>query len=185
MRTYRPTTTRLGIALALALFVSASAQEMATRPRAQSHRSAERVSVKIEAATVWLGMTKQEARQALSSAGVEVADVGEDLAATPGTQPQFLRFKNNRLIFAEIEWYRSHTHDAVDAVLGALTALAEQNDGRPCEVSHALVSQPDLSSNRVYVMCGDRSVRISKTSFYGKGPGVTVTQRIGDWPPPK
>jgi hypothetical protein len=124
-------------------------------------------------------MTKQEALKKLSVAGNTPKDLGDIIAVDTGTGPHALQFKNNRLVFADLEWYTEHTGDEIDAVLGALGALAQKNNDHPCAVIHAPLSSPNSSSDRIFVKCGERSVLIGKWKYEGKLV-LTVTERIGD-----
>ena len=149
----------------------------------QSQRIPEKeiTSLDLGSVTVWLGMTKQEAMKKLSAAGDTPKELGDKIGVETGTGTHILWFKNDRLVFTDLEWYRDRTGDGIDAVLGALGALAQKNDGHPCAVLHAPLSDPNLSVDRVFVKCGERSVLISKGKLEGKLL-VDVSERIGDMP---
>lgn len=150
--------------------------------QSQSTPKKEVTSLDLGSVTVWLGMTKEETLKRLSVGGNKPKDLGDAIGADTGTGTHVLQFKNNRLVFADLEWHTEHTvvHE-IDAVLGALGALAQKNDGHPCTVVHAPLSSPNSSSDRVFVVCGKRSVLISKWNYEGKLT-VSVSERIGDMP---
>jgi hypothetical protein len=91
-----------------------------------------------------------------------------------------LEFKNGQLVFAEREW-NTKDKDGLDAVLGALGALAEKAGNQPCSVIQSPVSSPDSSYSRVFVVCGSRSVLVAKGTLMSQ-PFVDVSERIGDMP---
>jgi hypothetical protein len=85
-----------------------------------------------------------------------------DLVSAHGAEIHFLKFRNNRLVYADLDWYTSHTRDVFDAVVGALSALAQQNEGAHCLIVPASYLHPESSANRVGVVCGERSILIGK-----------------------
>ena len=135
--------------------------------------------------TVSLGMPKADVLKRFADAGTKVTDLGDVVFAEVGSSTPDLRFKNGTVIYADLEWYRNDTN-GVDAVLGALSALAESNGNRPCALVHAPISTPDLVTNKVLVSCGGVSVLIANGKITITGtpgtPSVTVSQRIGDFP---
>lgn len=149
--------------------------------QSQSLPEKEITSLDLGSVTVYLGMAKQEAMKKLAAVGHTPKDLGDKIGVETGTGTHILWFKNNRLVFADLEWYTEHTGDGIDAVLGALGALAQKNNGHPCAVLHGPLSDPDVSVDRVFVECGKRSVLISKGKLDGKLL-LDVSERIGDIP---
>lgn len=147
----------------------------------QTPQRPQRVSLEVGSVNVWLGMTKEEATKRFSDAGYQVTLAGDQLLMRRGSDAQILWFKDGRLAFANQVWNTTDKTDDVDAILGALGSLAEKVGNQPCSVSHAPISSPDSSSNRVFISCGERSVLISKGTMLGK-PFVDISERIGDIP---
>jgi hypothetical protein len=140
----------------------------------------ERVSLEVGSVTVWLGMPKAEVVKKFSDAGYEVTDSGDGVLAHSGRELHDLHFENGRLVYADLQWYNSNTEE-MDAVLGALGALADKTKSRPCSMSHEPLSKPDTALDRIFIFCGDRSVLIARGKFLGK-PVMDVSERIGDIP---
>ncbi len=134
--------------------------------------------------TVWLGMPQQEAMKRFSSAGYKVTEAGSLGVFLKAADDYYqMRFNQGRLVYAERSWYNSKQGDAFDAVLGALVALAGDAKNQTCTVSHQPVKDPDVTWERIFIFCGDRSVRIGKGRLGGTA-GVDVTEFIGEPLPP-
>jgi hypothetical protein len=152
----------------------------------QSIREGDRISLEVGTVTVWLGMTKEEAAKKFSNAGYTVTAFSDGLLldrAGSAHDAHIIRFKNGRLCYADQEWLTGNNTDPLDAVLGALGALAEKVGDQPCSVIHSPLFSPNATSNRVFISCGQHSVFIAKGTFMGK-PFAGVDVRIGD-PPTK
>ena len=147
----------------------------------QTPQRPQRVSLEVGSVNVWLGMTKEEATKRFSDAGYQVTLAGDKLLMRRGSEAQILWFKDGRLAFANQAWNTTDKTDELDAVLGALGSLAEKVENQACSVTHAPLSSPDSSTNRVFISCGERSVLISKGTIMGS-PFVEVSERIGDIP---
>jgi len=165
---------RLAIVLLLLPFVLA----------ADTAQVRERISLEVGTVTVWLGMTQEEAAKKFRDGGYEANLAGEQLLVKSVSEAHVLWFKAGRLAFAEREWNTAYKADQVDAVIGALGELAEKTKNEPCSVIHSPVSTPNLSADRVFVSCGQRSVLIGKGTITGQA-FVDITERIGDMPTKK
>jgi hypothetical protein len=140
----------------------------------------ERVSLEVASQTVWLGMPKAEVIKKFSGAGYRITDTGKMVIVTLGDEAHSFQFTNDRLAYADNEWYSANTED-IDAVLGALGALADKNASRPCSIFHQPISKPDAILNRVFIVCGDRSVLIANGKLFGKA-AMDISERIGNIP---
>jgi hypothetical protein len=127
----------------------------------------DRLSLEVGTVTVWLGMTQEEAAKKFRDAGYEATLAGNQLLLKSGSEAHVIWFKAGRLAFAEREWNTAYKVEQVDAVIGALGALAEKANNEPCSVIHSPVSTPNLSANRVFVSCGQRSVLIGNGTAVG------------------
>lgn len=139
------------------------------------------VSLEVGTITVWLGMTQEDAAKRFRGAGYQVMITDNELLVHSASDSHVLEFMNGQLVFADREWYTKDKSDGLDAVLGALGALAEKVGNQPCAVIHSPLSSPDSSGNRIFVSCGDRSVMVGKGTILGQ-PFLDVSERIGDMP---
>ena len=136
-------------------------------------------------ATVWLGMSRQEVVSRYSSAGFKQLPVaGEKDAILFVEQSQFVthltHFKNDRLTFADREWYVPNSGlDAFQSTLAALGSLADTNQLSNCTIIHQPITNPDAQTNRIFIVCGERSLLLSEMRT-GKIVGYGVNDRIGD-----
>jgi hypothetical protein len=148
------------------------------QPRSQI---ADRISLEIGTITVWLGMPKAELRQKFSDAGYEISDMGDDSVAAIGKgrkePPHLFDFKNGLLVYASVDWYMSGA-DEMDAVIGALGALAEKSK-IPCLLEHSPLLQPSLHADRIFITCGHRTVLIANGKMENE-PFVEVSEYIGE-----
>jgi|NGEPerStandDraft_6_1074524.scaffolds.fasta_scaffold99585_2 hypothetical protein len=163
-------------AIFIAILVSAGFTQTADR----------QITLDLGHVTVWLGMPEQETRKRFSSAGYKVIDAPLTVApltvVTDGVDAYLVRFKQGRLIYASRGWYNSKQGDELDAILGALGALADKAKNADCTVAHDSTKNPDTSYDRIFVWCGDRSVRIGKGKIGGKEV-LDIAENIGEAPP--
>jgi hypothetical protein len=141
----------------------------------------QKVTLELGSVTVWLGMPKADVLSACAAAGYRATEVKDNgdvfISITTGTarsdQVYAVKVRGGRVIYADREWYSSE-RDAWESVLGALATL----DGKNCLLSHQPVNKPESQMNRVFLLCGPRSVLITN----GKRNGVAVSdvwERIG------
>jgi hypothetical protein len=155
------------VLLFLAGVPSISAQ---TRPR---------VELKLGAVTVWLGMPKELALK-------QMAEAGYRLLTPPAADSQLwnggtdkdpheypMEFSSGKLTWAEVEWWTEE--DPLQAVLDALSQLAEKATA-PCSVVHQPLTEPGLHIDRVFIVCGSRSVRLTHSK---SRKSIGVTEMIG------
>jgi hypothetical protein len=147
--------------------------------RTQSQTN-QRVSLDIGSVTVWLNMSKAELVKKFSDAGYVTTDLGNGVVVGSARELHDFRFRNGRLVYAEVEWYRGNGEE-MDAVLGALGTLADKSKSRPCTMAHQPLSAPDMNLDRLFIFCGDRSVLIASGKVQGKA-SIDVSERIGDIP---
>lgn len=143
-------------------------------------QSNEQVSLQIRTTTVWLGMPKDEVMKRFADAGAEIIDQNNAVIAKFSDDVRTLLFKNGLLSFADVVWPTESGSEG-EAVLGALSALTENANKRPCIVDHNPLSYPTESINRIFVTCGPRSVLISQGTIQGN-PFFEVSERIGEAP---
>jgi hypothetical protein len=159
-----------------ALFVVAA---VLSSPAQANH---ERTTLYLGGVTVWLGMPESEARHRFSGTGYKVLD-GPITVVTNGTDSYLVKFKQGRLIYASRDWYNPDQGDELDAVLGALGALAEYGKDGGCTVNRRLIRDPRTSFDDILIFCGDRSVAIGKGTLGSKESKIDISERIGHLPP--
>jgi hypothetical protein len=147
-------------------------------------QSARKVTLEVGGATVWLGMSRQEVVSRYSSAGFKQLPAGEKDAILFVEQSQFVthltHFKNDRLTFADREWYVPNSDlDAFQSTLAALGSLADTNQLSNCTIIHQPMTDPDMRTNRIFIVCGERSLLLSEMRT-GKTVGYGVRERIGE-----
>jgi hypothetical protein len=149
-----------------------------------------RVSLDVGPVTVWLGMLKSDAIKKYSEAGYKVLDNGDALMLSSNGNVTLLIFQHNSLIFASRDWSVGESPDEAQAVIGAVSALAEKTKTNACTVSHDPLSEPGISVDRVFIQCGhtvrpdgtlviERSVMITVNSSGGKR-SLGVVESIGE-----
>jgi hypothetical protein len=165
----------------------------------QPQPQTERISLEFNSVTVWLNMPRAEALRRFFESdypitvydAVSATALSRQLAATDDDilvdfgahEGMEVRFKNDRLIFASIDWLRSNTDD-MDGVVGAFVALAGKTTSRlagntPCFISHEPQTTPDSRIDRVWISCGRRSLFIMNGTMNGQKI-ERVAERIGD-----
>ncbi len=150
-----------------------------------------RVSLDVASVTVWLGMPKSDAMKKFSEAGYKVVDNGDAIMVSSPGDVHFLTFRHGALIFANRDWYINEYIDEAQAVMGALSALAEKTKTNACTVSHDPISEPGISADRIFISCGhtirtdgtlaiERSVTISVVNGSGGKRTLGVVESIGE-----
>jgi hypothetical protein len=133
--------------------------------------------------TVWLGEPKQDVLHELSKAQYEILS-SPHLPVTMvryGKAIYSLGFESDRLTFANRNWY-TENNDEIESVIGALASLATNADSPSCAVFHELLSEPDITGQKVLVRCGSREILIAKGKAVGGKNFSEVSERIGEYP---
>jgi len=126
-------------------------------------------TIELGSVTVSLGMPKQEVLKRLSTAGYKVIDststtlvtvLDETLKHVYGVQ-----FVSGQLSYADRSWSHSYA-DALEAVIKALGSLSD-NGATACKLSHSPLSDPDSSTDRIFVKCGQRGVLMYRGKING------------------
>lgn len=144
---------------------------------AQTIKADSRVTLGIDGATVWLGMSQSDAMSELGKAGIKPAALDSRLYVVSGGTMQFTQ---GRLTFANREWTGSGGSE-MNAVVGALGTLGGCG-GSQCVVQNALLAEPEQKVERVFVTCGMRSILIMAGTANGKVVS-SVAERIGHFDP--
>lgn len=143
-----------------------------------------KVSIDLGSVTVWLGMTQTEALLQFQSAGYKM--LGDGTTARKdfqdGNQVYTVWFNNGKVVCAEREWYSSGK-DEMDAVLGALAAIASHG-ASSCSITHDTINEPEHSAKRILIECGQRSVLLMEGKIDSPDQilFVSAIERIGQIP---
>lgn len=133
-----------------------------------------RAVLEVSGTKVHLGMTKAEVSEKLS--GTEISKINENnwvVGAIPGPT---LQFTNGRLSYADRYWI-TYDNDIVEALFGAVNSL-NQEGFSACTVTAVLKTLPDSTGHSVEIMCGEKSVLITRLSFGGKSYN-SVYEQLG------
>jgi hypothetical protein len=173
-------------ALVLLALVGLSSVLLAQKktPPEVSKASIELVGVKLH-----LGMTKADVAERY--VGTQVTKVSEDFwiigkVGMSGT----VRFKNEKLRFVERSWIYTGD-DPIDSIYAAVSSL--NHDGYfSCKVAADTLNNPvyaenqglpvsNTSAERIWIVCGIKSVLISKMKIGDRPPGADVSERLGSF----
>lgn len=164
---------------ALALLCTASltivyAQKQATRQLSKA-------AIEVEGTKLRLGMTKAQVAEKLVGHGITKISDDEWMVGTlkelrAGREGPTLQFTDGVLSYADCEW-TTGDNDVAKALFGAVSTL--NNEGfSACTVTADTRSSPDISAQRVWIMCGEKSVSIVRRSFFGQSNG-SVYEQLG------
>jgi hypothetical protein len=145
---------------------------------AQQRGSSQRGTAVLEVSGVklHLGMTKAEVTEKLSGTGI--SKINEDnwvVGAMEDLGPS-LQFTNGRLNYADRYWV-SYDNDIVEAMFGAVNSL-NQEGFSACTVTAITKTLPDSTGHNVWIICGEKSILISRRSFGGKSYN-SVHEQLG------
>jgi hypothetical protein len=173
-------------AIVVLSFVALSSALLAQKKTSSqvSNPSIELVGVKLH-----LGMTKADVAERY--VGTQVTKISEDFwiigkAGNSGTA----RFKNERLEFADRSWIYTGD-DPIDSLFAAVSSL--NRDGYySCKVAADTLNTPvyadnrglpasNTSAERIWIVCGIKSVLISKMKIGDHPPGADVSERLGSF----
>jgi hypothetical protein len=145
----------------------------------------QRTALDIGTVTVWLGMPRQEVVDKCASAGYKQLVSGKDHIWFVGNQNSYnVHFRDNRLVYADREWYAKGA-DAFQSTMAALGSLADrQTFPLSCIISHEPKRDPNWNMDRIFVLCGERSVLLIHHK-YKEDTAYSVTESIGKLPPSK
>jgi hypothetical protein len=150
---------------------------------------ASKPSIELVGVNLYLGMTKAEVAERY--VGTQIAKVNEDLwiigkVGMSGT----VRFKDDKLQFADRSWIYTGD-DPIDSIFAAVSSL--NRDGYfSCKVAADTLNNPvyaenqglpvsNTSAERIWIVCGTKSVLISKTKIGDHPPGADVSERLGEF----
>lgn len=175
MRIFLPTS------VCLALILLLPSVNFAQIPRHSIHPVEARTELELGSVTVWLGMAEADALAQLQAAGYRVTGSPSETSRiiVNASEIYTVWFKQGKLIFTARSW--STKKSVMAAVLGALTSL-EDRGARSCVISHQPLRKPNMSNDRVFIECGQRSVELSDgtVDIDGKEYSTTeVSERIG------
>jgi hypothetical protein len=129
---------------------------------AQVKREMSRGIIEIAGTTLHLGMTKAEVAEKL--AGAEITKDKEDFW-TIGIASS-LQFTNGRLSYARRNW-PNYSNDIFEAFYGAVNHINDEGYSA-CRVTADSKLAPGETWQRVWIVCGDKTILIVRYSAGGK-----------------
>jgi hypothetical protein len=124
-------------------------------------------------------MTKAQVAEKL--AGVEITKIHDDEWMVGSLEKKelgpTLEFTKGALSYAERFWTVSDT-DTVEQLFGAVSSL--NNEGfSQCSVTADTNNSPDIRAQRVWIMCGEKSVLVVRRTIVGGHSYDAVYERLG------
>lgn len=154
----------------IALCSILSAQQKSPSPRGKA-------VLEVSGTKLHLGMTKAEVSEKLS--GKEFWKVNENnwvVAAKEKLGPS-LQFTDGHLNFADRYWV-TYDNDIVEALFGAVNSL-NQEGFSACAVTAGTKASPDVTAQNIWIMCGEKSVLITRHTIGGKSHNMVYEQLGG------
>jgi hypothetical protein len=142
----------------------------------QTARKMSNAAIEVGGTKLHLGMTKAQVTEKL--AGHEFTKVNEDewmLGSLKELGPT-LQFTHGLLSYADRNWV-TYDNDIVEALFGAVRTLNDEGFS-VCTVTADDAVSPDLTSHRVWIDCGEKTVLVIRRSFGGKSYN-SVDERLG------
>jgi hypothetical protein len=124
--------------------------------RARNARKISEESIEIAGATLRLGMTKAEVSAKLVGSDILKVEADDLWLLKPGGES--VAFSKGVLVFADRGW-TSGVSDAVQALFG-VSSLFNQEGLKFCTLYADTVTDPGYSSQRVFIVCGKKSILV-------------------------
>jgi hypothetical protein len=129
--------------------------------------------LEISGAKLRLGMTKGAVTDKL--AGSTIRKIEEDWWMLGSDE---VRFKNGVLVFASRYW-TTQDNDITGAIFGAVTSLNSEGISA-CIINADTVATPDMTAQRVWFICGEKTLLIVRDTMNGKVFNM-LYERIGNY----
>jgi hypothetical protein len=135
-----------------------------------------KAAIDVHGTKLRLGMTKGEVTDKL--AGNEITKDSEDNwnIARSGDLGPSLQFTNGRLSYADRYWV-TYDNDIAEALFGAVNSL-NQEGFSSCTVTADSKFDPGTTTQRVWILCGEKSILMIRRSLGGKSYN-SVYERLG------
>ncbi len=169
------------IALALSALASVSCFVYA---RQRTVPQVNKASIEIAGVKLHLGMSKAEVAERFVGTNITKMTERSWIIGNSGT----VRFKNEKLIFADRYWTRPGD-DQIDAIFAFVSLLNKEgyvvckvlSEARNTPITDAETGRvlSNNSSENVWIVCGEKTVLISKVTR-GRKVIETVTQQLGE-----
>ncbi len=150
---------------------------------AQASQQLSKTAIKIEGATLRLGMTKAQVAEKL--VGREITKINDDdwkigtieELRTSGDLPE-VQFTRGLLSYADREWTTAQ-NDTAEALFGVVSSLNDEGYSK-CTVTADTHADTDMgvSWQRVWIFCGEKTVVVARQSSGGKSFS-SVSEQLG------
>lgn len=135
-----------------------------------------KAAIDVRGTKLRLGMTKAEVTDKLSGNAITKSHEDEWIVAASSELGPFLQFTNGRLSYADRYWVTSD-NDIAEALFGVVNSL-NQEGFSACTVTAHTKTDPDTMLHQVWIMCGEKSILLVRSSFGGKSYN-TVSEQLG------
>ncbi len=123
-----------------------------------------------------IGMTKADVAEKLS--GAEIIRVHEDSwLVGPEKSTSSVQFKNGRLTFADRSW-GTKNGDVAEELFGAVNSINSEGYSQ-CHVFADTRSFPEMTTQRVWMQCGNKSLLVLRTSYINGHTYNEVSEQLG------
>ncbi len=139
-------------------------------------RQISRSSIELAGVKLQLGMSKADVAERF--VGTQITKENEEtwLIGNVGT----VRFKNEKLIYADRSWMNGEADDQIGAIFKAVASLNRQGLS-VCKIS-ADTPGAGITSERIWIDCGQKAIRIIKIKFPNNSyTNVEVSETLGEF----
>lgn len=146
----------------------------------QTSQQLSKTAIEVAGTKLRLGMTKAQIAEKLI--GQQLTKLNEDEWMLGSLEKDelgpTLQFTGGLLSYADREW-TTGVNDVGEALFGAVSALNAEGFST-CTVTADTHASPTISAQRVWIICGEKTVAIIRRSFGGKS-FTSVEERLGKW----
>jgi hypothetical protein len=144
----------------------------------------ERISLELGSVIVYLGMPEADLLKRCADAGLKVTNtgVGEfaivEQRSGANKAVYMATTRGGRVVWAMRSWSYANM-EPHEVVMKALIAFSKY--GQNCAVTSSPQTNPESSSERIFISCGHRTLRLMTVKFTGEqSPTFDVSESIGD-----
>jgi len=144
----------------------------------QASQQLSKTTIEVAGTKLRLGMTKAQVAEKLVGHEVTKWHENDWTLGSRQNPGDTLQFTGGVLSYAEREW-TTGVNDVAEALFGAVSALNDEGFSA-CSVTADTHSSPDISAQRVWIMCGEKTVAVIRRSIGGKS-FTSVEEELGKW----
>jgi hypothetical protein len=134
-------------------------------------------NMEVAGSKLHLGMTKAEVTERLAGSPFKKIDENFWVMGTEKHDGPALQFTNGRLAFVSRNWV-TYDNDITEALFGAVTSLNGEGFSA-CKVTADTKTDPTVTSQRVWIDCGEKTILIVRSTFVGGNTYCTVDEHLG------